>query len=441
MEADAVLRLRPALTSYLAEFRSCMGKRTNFGHLCTYVEGQLGSLVRKSVEPIALAAGTPPRTLQEFLAAFQWDHERLREMHQRRVAERHHHGAAIGIVDGTSFVKKGDKTPCVQRQWCGRVGKIENCVVSVHLGYATPTFHTLLDGDLFLPETTWHADRERCREAGVPDHVVYRSKCEIAIDQLRRARGNGVHLAWLTFDEEFGGKPWFLHALDGMGQRYVAELPRNFRVWTKEPQRRLRAHPCDSQRSRGGTAPRSRPLKVQTNPTITVENVLGHSPKLRGARWRRFVVNDSTTGPLVWDAVRIPVWLPDPEKEGQPTRAMHLVVAKSVLVKAEIKFFLSNAPAATSLDDMLFVAFSRWRIERLFEDSKGELGLHHFESRTFVAVQRHLVLSSLSHTFLAETWELERPKSARAHREPAPRRGEAADPAVDRGTALLAAAG
>lgn len=439
METDAVLRLRSALTAYLAEFRSCMGKRTNVAHLHTYVEGQLGPLARKSVEPIALAAGTPPRTLQEFLSVFQWDHERLRDMHQRRVARRHHHDGAIGIIDGTSFVKKGTKTPCVQRQWCGRVGKVENCVVSVHLGYATPTFHTLLDGDLFLPETTWHEDRERCREAGIPDHVVYRSKGRIALDQLRRARDNGVHLAWLTFDEEFGGKPWFLHALDGMGQRYVAELPRDFRVWTKEPRCRLRSHPCDSQRSCDGESPQSRPLMVQTNPTITVQNVLGYSPKLRDARWEQFVVNDSTTGPLVWAAVRLPVWLPD--EDGQPTRPMHLIITKSVLIKSEIKFFLSNAPEATKLEDLLFVAFSRWRIERLFEDSKGELGLHHFESRTFVSVQRHLILSSVSHAFMAEVKELECSKSASAHREPGARRGEAADSALDRATALLSCVG
>jgi len=105
----------------------------------------------------------------------------------------------VGIIDETSFVKKGDKTAGVQRQHCGAVGKQENCVVSVHLGYATPDprgFHTMLDGDLYLPRQSWHEDRERCRAAGIPEQVVYRPKWRIALEQLRRARGNGVRLAW-----------------------------------------------------------------------------------------------------------------------------------------------------------------------------------------------------------------------------------------------------
>lgn len=433
MEAESVLRLRPELSAYLREFRSCMGRASNAAHLRTYVEGQMGPLQRKSVEPIALAAGTPVRTLQEFLSMFKWNHARLRDLHQRRVARLHHHPAAIGIIDETSFPKKGDKTACVQRQHCGALGKTENCVVSVHLAYATPTFHTLVDGELYLPEHTWHQDRARCREAGVPDEVVYRSKCHIALEQIKRALGNGVRFGWLVFDEWYGAKPWFLRDLDALGQTYVAELPRDFRVWTTEPKVRARTHPCDAQRE-GPPA-----LMVQTNPMITVEHVLGYSPKVRGLEWERYVVNDSTTGPLVWEAVRIPVWLKD--ERGQPTRPHHLVIARSVLVKAEIKFFLSNAPEGTRVEDLLFVAFSRWRVERLFEDGKGELGMDHFEARRYVAIQRHLILSCVSHAFLAEFCERRRPKSAGPDRVPGPRRREDPPAPVDRRPPRLAGVG
>jgi SRSO17 transposase len=433
MEAEAVLGLRPELGAYLREFEACMGRGSNRGHLRTYVEGQMGPLERKSVEPIALAAGTPVRTLQEFLSMFKWDHARLRDLHQRRVAGRHHHEAAIGIIDETSFPKKGHKTACVQRQHCGALGKTENCVVSVHLAYATPTFHTLLDGEPYLPEHTWHEDRERCREAGVPGEVVYRSKCHIALGQVERAIANGVRFAWLVFDEWYGAKPWFLRELDARGQRYVAELPRDFRVWTKEPRVRARTHPCDAQRD-GEPG-----LMVQTNPAITVEHVLGYSPKVRGLEWKQYVVNDSTTGPLVWEAVRIPVWLRD--ERGLPTRPHHLVIARSVLVKAEIKFFLSNAPEGTSVEDLLFVAFSRWRVERLFEDGKGELGMDHFEARRYVAIQRHLILSCVSHAFLAEFCERRRPKSPGPDGVPGPRCREDARAAVDRRPPLLAGVG
>lgn len=433
MEADAVLRMRPELGAYLREFESCMGRRSNAAHMRTYIEGQMGPLERKSVEPIALAAGTPVRTLQEFVSMFKWDHARLRDLHQRRVARRHICEAAIGIIDETSFPKKGSKTACVQRQHCGALGKTDNCVVSVHLAYATPTFHTLLDGEPYLPEHTWHDDRERCHEAGIPDDVVYRSKCHIALEQVKRAIGNGVRFGWLVFDEWYGAKPWFLHGLDALGQKYVAELPRDFRVWTKEPRVRSRKHPCDALRD-GKPA-----LLVQTNPLITVRHALGYSPKVRALEWKKYVVNDSTTGPLVWEAVRLRVWLKD--ELGLPTRAHHLVIARSVLIKAEIKFFLSNAPEGTSVEDLLFVGFSRWRVERLFEDGKGELGLDHFEVRTYKAIQRHLIISCVSHAFLAEFCERWRPKSAGPDRVPGSRRRQDPHRALDPGMPLLAANG
>jgi SRSO17 transposase len=393
-----------------------MGYCTNRRHLETYVAGQLGPLQRKSVEPIALDANRPVRTLQEFLSQLKWDHESLRNLHQQRVVRRHHHDVAIGLIDETSFPKKGEKTACVQRQHCGRLGKVDNCVVSVHLGYATPTFCTMLDGELFLPEHTWN-DPARRREAGIPDDLEYRSKCRIALDLLDRARGNGLAFAWLTFDEGYGAKPWFLHELDAAGQRYVAEVPKTFRVWTKEPMRRRRHHHGDDVRN-GQPA-----LMVQTLPMSTVENVLAHSPRVRECTWQTYVVNDSASGPIVWEAIRIKVWLRS--ENGLPTRAHHLVIARPVLARGDIKFFLSNAPEPTSIEDLLYVAFTRWRVERLFQDTKTELGMNDFEVRRFIAIQRHLIISCVSHAFLAEFCEAHRPKSAWDHPEPGWRRGQA----------------
>jgi len=209
MDADAILRIKPALTKYLHEFDDCFGRVTARRHLDTYVLGQLGDLPRKSIEPMADASGTPPRTLQEFLSLYRWDEWAMRDRLQQRVAARHAHTHSVGILDETSFVKKGNKTACVQRQHCGAVGKTENCVVSVHLGYATPEFHTLLDGDLYLPNKTWHENRPRCRAAGIPDDIAYRPKWQIGVEQIRRARANGIRLAWMTFEESHRScGPW-----------------------------------------------------------------------------------------------------------------------------------------------------------------------------------------------------------------------------------------
>jgi SRSO17 transposase len=407
MDADTILRIRPMLTEYLHEFDGCMGRITNRSHLETYVSGQLGNLERKSVEPIADAAGVPPRTLQEFLSMLKWDEQAARDQVQRRVARRHSHPHSVGVIDETTYHKQGDKTACVQRQHCGSRGKLDNCVASVHLGYVADEFHTLLDGELFLPEKTWHENRVRCRAAGIPDDVVYRAKWKIAVGQVERALGNGVRFAWLTFDEGYGGKPPFLRALDGLGQNYVAELPSDFVGWTRPPEVLYREHARYQGTGRRRKLPR---LKVRNTPAAEVREIRKHSPILRKARWERFRVKDGSKGPMVWEAKRIPFWIKD--ENGLPSRPHHLIVTRNVMKPDEVKFFLSNAPESTPLEVLLMVAFSRWHIERLFEDSKTELGMDHFEVRKYPSIVRHLILTCISHLFLAEFCLAQREKKS-----------------------------
>ena len=397
MDAQTVMEIRPALTTYLHEFEGCFANVHSQRHLETYVAGQLSDLQHKSIEPIADAAGVPPRTLQEFLSLARWDEAAARERLQRRVARRHSHPHSIGVIDETSFVKKGNKTACVQRQHCGAVGKTENCVVSVHLGYAVGDFHTLLDGEPYLPEQTWHNNRTRCRAAGIPDDVVYRSKWQMALEQYRRAASNGVRFAWLTFDEGYGGKPPFLRELDACGQNYVAEIPVSFVGWTVPPAVLQRELPRDRRLGRPRKFPR---LKVKHTPACEVRDLLKYSPIVRRVEWVAYHVKDGEKGPMVWEAKCVPFWIKD--ENGLPVGPYHLLIARSALDPTEVKFFLSNAPASTPATELLLVAFSRWRIERMFEDSKGELGLDHFEVRRYCSLCRHLLLTCVSYLFLAE---------------------------------------
>jgi SRSO17 transposase len=187
-------------------------------HVRTYIEGQLTELGRKNVEQIALNAGIAPRTLQEFLASYEWDHAGMRDQIAKIVTGELFGKLNIGIIDETSFVKKGDKTPGVQRQHCGAIGKHENCNVTVHLSFASGDFHCLLDGELFLPES-WSNDRERCRQAKIPDEIAYRPKTEIALELYERALTNGVSFDWITFDEWYTSKPAFLDILQSKNQK------------------------------------------------------------------------------------------------------------------------------------------------------------------------------------------------------------------------------
>jgi len=415
MDADTVFKLKPALTRFLHQFDPCFGRITARRHLDTYVMGQLGPLERKSIEPIADASGTPPRTLQQFLGLYRWDESDMRDRVQQRVAQRHAHPHSVGIIDETSFVKKGEQTACVQRQHCGAVGKQENCVVSVHLGYATPDFHTMVDGELYLPKTTWHEDRERCQAAGIPDELVYRAKWEMALEQLRRARGNGLRFAWLTFDEGYGGKPPFLRELDALGQNYVAEVPKSLRVWTKKPQVLYREHVRDGRMGRPRKLPR---LKVKNNPTSEVQDVVAHSPLLRREVWKNYRVKDGSKGPMVWQVKRMTVWLEG--ADGLPTAPHVLLIARNALNPDEVKYFLSNAPPQTLTDVLLLVAFSRWKIERMFQDGKGELGMDHFEVRKYLSVRRHLIVSCVSYQFMAEFQQEHRGEKSRPDPLPDP---------------------
>ncbi|MGH8020656.1 MAG: IS701 family transposase [Opitutaceae bacterium] len=415
MDVDQIRSLKPMLTRYLHRFADCFARRDTRAHLPVYVGGQLSDLPAKSCEPIALAAEVAPRTLQEFLSQHQWDESRMRKRVQELVVREHAGRNSIGIIDETSDVKKGDKTPGVQRQWCGKVGKQENCLVTVHLGYAMGDFHSLVDGDLFLPES-WSADRVRCRAAGIPDEVVYRPKWRIALELYDRARENGLSFDWLSFDEGYGSKPLFLQGLDERGQLFVAEVPTTFSCWSETPPVTDRAYRRGG-RGRGRKTPR---LRSDAPSPSSVKDLLEHSPTLRDQPWARYHIKDGQKGPIVWEAKHTRIVMKN--DDGLPGLELHLVVARNALDHDEVKFFVSNAPRETAVATLLLVAFSRWRVERCFRDQKQEVGLDQWEGRKWLSLQRHLILTSVSYLFLARVREQLRGEKSRVNRLPSPRR-------------------
>jgi SRSO17 transposase len=397
MDTNQIRRLEPKLVQFLSHFDNGFGRKDTRAHLGVYVRGQLSELPEKSVEPIALEADVAPRTLQEFLSQLKWEEDWVRDRLQRLVAAEHQGPHTIGLFDETGDPKKGDKTPGVRKQWCGRLGKTENCVVTVHLGLARGDFHCLLDGELFLPES-WDADRDRCREAGIPDAMVYRPKWKIALELYDRAVSNGIRFDWLTFDEGYGGKPELLRALATRTQRYVAEVPRSFAGWLDPPRVVTRPY-HKNRRGRGRKVPR---LASGTRPAQRVDELLD-APRLRDQPWQRFRVKDGQKGPMVWECKH--VMLTVKGADGLPGETLHLLVARDVLDPDEVKFFVSNAPPGTGVGTLLLVAFSRWRVERCFEDQKSEIGLDQYEGRRYLGLKRHLILSAVSYLFLARVRE------------------------------------
>jgi SRSO17 transposase len=374
MTVQQIRSLWPALVAFLGEFADCFIDADTRYHLTEYVKGQLSDLPRKSVEPIALAMDVPPRTLQEFLSLSHWDHDRLRDTMQQMVARDHAEDQAIGIIDESGHPKKGSKTACVQRQYCGNTGKIDNCVMSVHLCYASfdGRFRTMIDSDLYLPEKGWD-EPDRRREAGVPESVAYLPKHQIGLAQVRRAVENGVHLGWVLADEWYGEKPSFIEGLERLGQRFMLEIPKNLMGWTREP--------GDADTPRG-----------------EVQNLVRWSRPMLYQPWTAFHIKDTNKGAMVWEVRAAPFWM---KRDKQVVGPYWLVAARDRLDRDTVKYFLSNASAGVPLETILHVAFSRWPVERCLEDEKSELGLSHFECRKYTGVLRHMRITQLSHLFLA----------------------------------------
>jgi SRSO17 transposase len=387
MLPEQIMSLAPALTGFLGAFKKCLGECRLLDHFASYCRGLLSDLQRKSVEPIALAAGGTVRALQMFMTDRVWDHLRLRDRMQQRIAALHAPtpGSArepddlgvIGLIDETSVAKKGDKTPGVQRQYCGSRGKIENCLVTVHLGYAHGDFKTLLDAELYLPQS-WHEDRPRCRQADIPEDLTYRPKTAIALAQVRRALGNGLHFDWLVFDEGYGKDPAFLLALDALGQTWIGEVPKNFCCWPVPPRYQ---------------SPRKEFASKK------VYNVVRWSLAFISQNWRAITFPRRTVEPTLWDVKAAQVHLVD---NGRPTDRTYWLIGAWNRATGEYKYFVSNAPPRTPVDLLLKAAFRRWEIEHLFRLAKDQVGLDHFEGRSYVGLMRHMILCQLIILFLAE---------------------------------------
>ena len=394
MDASALAGLKSDLDTFLGRFDDCFSRGDTRSHMSTYVAGQLSDVARKNVEAMALAAGVPVRTLQEFLSQYKWKEDLVRQRLHEIVRDEHAHEHSIGIIDETSDDKKGVKTPGVQRQHLGCSGKKDNGIVTVHLAYAADDFHCLLDGELFLPES-WSNDRDRCREAGIPDEMVYRPKSEIALELYDRARASGVKFAWVTFDEWYGAKPAFLQGLNAREQYFVGETHKRFVAWTEEPavtERPFRS----SGRGRSRKTPR---LTANSPKSRYIEDLVQHKKVFTDQPWEKWHLRDGEKGPMVWEIKRATIWAKD--ENGLPIGPWQLMVCRNVMNPTEVKYFISNAPPETPTSTLLLVAFSRWRVERCFQDDKGEVGLDHYEGRRYTGLKRHLILSAVSLLFLS----------------------------------------
>ncbi len=336
-----------------------------------YVRGLLAPLASKNGWTLAEAAGDgTPDGMQRLLNAAAWDADGVRDDVRAYVAA--HLGTADGVlvVDETGFLKKGTRSAGVQRQYSGTAGRVENCQLGVFCAYASSKGRALIDRELYLPKS-WIADRDRCRQAAIPDDAVFATKPELARAMLGRAIEAGVPAAWVTADEAYG-------------QDY------KFRSWLE--QRRIGyvvAVPC-SQTVPGSTG------------TSRADVLAGQAPE---QAWQRRSCGAGAKGPRIFDwAVAA---LPCYEDTTPPGWSRWLLVRRSLARNSkgelELAYYLCCAPAGTADEELIRVAGSRWAVEECFQTAKTETGLDQYQVRRYDAWHRHITLAMLAHAYLAVT--------------------------------------
>jgi SRSO17 transposase len=328
----------------------------------TYLRGLLSPAERKNSWQLAEISGdATPYAFQYLLRRALWDPDAVRDELRRYIIQHLGDSQAVLVIDETGFLKKGRHSAGVARQYSGTAGRIENCQIGVFLGYAGQLGHTLLDRELYLPEE-WTADRARCQQAGIPQDRRFATKPQLAQQMLHRALAAGVPAKWVTGDSVYGDDRRLRMWLEAQPQAYVLAVSGKEYVWLSWRQRQ-------------------------------VKTVLAALPE---EGWTRLSAGDGAKGPRWYDWCWLP--LADPV---DPTWHRWLLVRRSLSEPAERRAYVVFAPQATTLAEVVRVAGARWTIESSFEAAKGEVGLDHYEVRSWTGWYRHITLVMWAYALLA----------------------------------------
>ena len=366
-------RLSAFLQRYLPRFYRVEQRAT----ASLVIRGRLGGLERKTSEPIAIEAGLPRKPIQFFVGSGKWDDEAVMGELRGHVREELANPDGVVVIDPSAFPKKGTESCGVARQWCGRLGKVDNCQVGVFLAYATTAGYAPLDRRLYLPED-WAGDAARRRKCHVPPEVKFQEKWQIALDLLDRSLPGLPH-GWITGDDEFGRPAEFRAALRLRKERYVLDVPCNTTVRDLERRR--------PPRKKAGVG------RKREVPFRRADRWAASQPE---SRWERITVRDGEKGPLVVDAMAVRVRAKQDGRIGPEER----LVAIRPVGERRVDYALTNAGPEVPLAELVRVQRQRHRIEEVFEAGNGEAGLDHYEVRGWVGWHHHMTLSLVALWFL-----------------------------------------
>jgi SRSO17 transposase len=328
--------------------------------------------------------------LQYFLSDSNWEWRPVNEQIARdsdKLLGGHDDSALY--IDETGIPKKGKMSVGVARQWCGQLGKVDNCQVAVFATLGRGHFSTPIDYRLFLPED-WIKDRKRCKKAKIPeDQIVFKTKHEQALDMIFAARKNGVRFKWVGFDGFYGDNPAFLRKLADNGEEFMGDIHSNHRIYYEDPKPIV-----PLPKSNKGKKPSK--LQAQTRSIRVDRWVAKQSPKA----WKREKIRESTKGKLLVDILHREVWVWDGKES--IARKWHLVVRREINSPEKIKYSLCNAPSNTPTRRLAFMQAQRYWVERPFQDAKNQCGLGEYQARGWVAWKHHMSMVMLAMLFMLE---------------------------------------
>ncbi len=374
-------RVMPRLERFMKPFVETLVRREQVDHAHTFVQGLLSDLENKNVESIAYRFGQDRMPLQWFVGTSDWDDRPLREQLVRQVGQQLGRDDGVLVFDPSAFPKSGKDSVGVARQWCGRLGKVDNCQVAVYLGYVSAEEHTLVDMRLYLPKE-WTKDRRRREKAGVPQGVRYKTRHQLCLEMLEE-HGETLPHSWIAGDDELGRPYSFRRRLHGRGERYLLAVPSNTLI------RDLQVEPppyCGH-----GRRPK-RPWQRGDTWTASL-------PK---NAWTTIDVRDGSKGPLVIEMVKRRVVGRTHRRQQGHQEVLVVIRYRDRENRRVIKtdYYLSNASADVELAEFARVAKAEHRIEECIQRAKSEAGLADYEVRRWKGWHHHQTLSLLATWFL-----------------------------------------
>ncbi len=380
------------LRGFHQEFADCFSRqepRDNFFH---YMVGQLSQLERKSIEPIALnVENAKVRAMQFFISDVVWDEKGIVSKYRIMVNEDLGDVNGVLIFDESGFVKKGGDSAGVARQYCGSIGKVENCQVGVFAAYASRHGYCLLGSRLFVPEK-WFSEEygERRRKCKFPTDLQFKTKPQLAAEMLKEISEDPVlPFRFVVADTIYGGSPDFIGAVEQLtGAPYFVSMPQDTLCWLTRPLT------INKQYKYKGKV---RTKKVRKRPEDSPLTFNAIARNINDYFWYRRKVSEGTKGPIEYEFTRRRVVL---SKGGLPEKEVWLVIRRTVGDKPSYSSYISNAPVSTRLKTFVWLSGVRWAIEQCFEETKTDLGMDHYEVRKLPGWVHHMLTCMLAHFFL-----------------------------------------